>query len=86
MDAKDHKLELGSNSFVGTFEEQLSAQAGDHRTVTVTFPDNYAAAELQAKEAVFEVDVKEIRSRHRPSSTTSSPRSSARKTLPACAR
>jgi len=62
MDAKDHQLELGTNSFVGTFEEQLvGASVGDHRTVTVTFPENYAAAELQAKEAVFEVDVKEIR-------------------------
>src|SRR4051794_18158978 len=62
MDAKDHRLELGSNSFVGTFEEQLvGTKPGDHRTVTVTFPENYAAAELQGKEAVFEVDVKEIR-------------------------
>ncbi|WP_158045701.1 trigger factor [Skermanella pratensis] len=62
MDAKDHRLELGSNSFVGTFEEQLvGSKPGDHRTVTVTFPENYAAAELQGKEAVFEVDVKEIR-------------------------
>jgi trigger factor len=62
MDAKDHQLELGTNSFVGTFEEQLvGAKPGDHRTVTVTFPDNYGSAELQGKEAVFEVDVKEIR-------------------------
>jgi trigger factor len=62
MDAKDHRLELGSNSFVGTFEEQLvGTKPGDHRTVTVTFPENYGAAELQGKEAVFEVDVKEIR-------------------------
>lgn len=62
MDAKDHKLELGSNSFVGTFEEQLvGTKPGDHRTVTVTFPENYGAAEFQGKEAVFEVDVKEIR-------------------------
>jgi trigger factor len=62
MDAKDHRLELGSNSFVGTFEEQLvGTKPGDHRTVTVTFPENYGAAEFQGKEAVFEVDVKEIR-------------------------
>ena len=78
MDAKDHRLELGSNSFVGTFEEQLvGTKPGDHRTVTVTFPENYGAAELQGKEAVFEVDVKEIREPAPPSSTTSSPRSSA---------
>jgi trigger factor len=62
MDAEGHQLELGSNSFVGTFEEQLvGAKAGEHRTVTVTFPESYAAQELQGKEAVFEVDVKEIR-------------------------
>ena len=29
-------------------------QPGDHRTVTVTFPENYGAAEFQGKEAVFE--------------------------------
>ncbi|MGQ9367677.1 trigger factor [Azospirillum sp. A39] len=62
MDAKDFELELGSNQFIPGYEEQLvGAKAGEHRTVTVTFPADYGAAELAGKEAVFEVDVKELR-------------------------
>jgi len=61
MKADDHHLELGSGSFVDTFEEQLvGASAGDHRTVSVTFPADYPNDKLAGKEAVFEVDVKEI--------------------------
>lgn len=62
MDAKDFDLELGSGRFIPGYEEQLvGASAGEHRTVTVTFPDDYGAADLAGKEAVFEVDVKEVR-------------------------
>jgi trigger factor len=62
MDATAHQLELGSGSFVGTFEAQLvGAKAGEHRTVTVSFPADYGAEDLRGKEAVFEVDVKELR-------------------------
>ncbi|TCT02376.1 trigger factor [Aquabacter spiritensis] len=50
---------LGSNSFIPGFEEQLvGVSAGDARTVTVTFPEAYAARELAGKEAVFAVTVK----------------------------
>lgn len=62
MKAEDHELVLGSGSFVDTFEEQLTgAKVGEHRTVTVTFPETYGAADLAGKEAVFEVDVKEVK-------------------------
>lgn len=62
MKAEGHQLVLGSGNFIDTFEDQLvGAKAGDHRTVTVTFPENYGAAELAGKEAVFEVDVKEVK-------------------------
>jgi trigger factor len=62
MQAEGHQLVLGSGNFIDTFEDQLEgAKAGDHRTVTVTFPENYGAAELAGKEAVFEVDVKEVK-------------------------
>ena len=61
MAADNHHLELGSNQFVGTFEEQLvGAKPGDHREVTVTFPDEYGNDKLAGREAVFEVDVKDI--------------------------
>jgi trigger factor len=62
MKGEGHQLVLGSGSFVDTFEDQLvGTKAGDHRTVAVTFPQEYHAAELSGKEAVFEVDVKEVK-------------------------
>ena len=43
-------IELGSGRLVPGFEEQLAgATAGDERTVTVTFPDDYGAEELAGK-------------------------------------
>ncbi len=60
--AEDHHLELGSNAFIAGFEEQLTGiGAGEQATVTVTFPAEYANDELAGKDAVFEVDIKEIR-------------------------
>ena len=61
MAAEDHHLELGSNQFVGTFEEQLvGSNKGDAREVTVTFPDQYANDKLAGRDAVFQVTVKDI--------------------------
>jgi trigger factor len=61
---KDRQIMLGSGSFIPGFEEQLiGATAGEHRTVHVTFPEDYAATELASKEAEFAVDVKEVRER-----------------------
>lgn len=61
---KDRQIPLGSGSFIPGFEEQLlGAVAGEHRTLRVTFPEDYAAADLAGKEAVFEIDVKEVRER-----------------------
>lgn len=60
--AKDHQLEIGSNTFIPGFEEQLiGAAAGDHRDVEVTFPDNYQAAALAGQKALFKVDITEIK-------------------------
>ena len=61
---KDRQIALGSGSFIPGFEEQLvGAAPGEHRTVRVTFPEDYAAADLAGKEAEFAVDVKEVRER-----------------------
>jgi trigger factor len=61
---KDRQIMLGSGSFIPGFEEQLiGAAAGEHRTVRVTFPEDYAVAELAGQEAEFAVDVKEVRER-----------------------
>jgi trigger factor len=61
---KDRQIALGSGNFIPGFEDQLiGASAGEHRTVRVTFPEDYAIPEFAAKEAVFEVDIKEVRGR-----------------------
>ncbi|MCG8356259.1 MAG: trigger factor [Kiloniellales bacterium] len=61
MAAEDHHLELGSNQFVGTFEDQLiGVDKGESRQVTVTFPEAYVNEKLANKEAVFDVTVKDI--------------------------
>ena len=60
--AQGYTLELGSGSFIPGFEDQiLGTKAGETRTVAVTFPENYGAAELAGKAASFEVAVKEVR-------------------------
>src|SRR6185312_12453692 len=66
-EGRDQLVELGSGRLVPGFEEQLAgAQAGDERTVTVNFPDDYGAAELAGKEAQFAVTVKEIKRKDLP--------------------
>ncbi len=59
---EDYPLVLGSNSFIPGFEDQLiGAKAGEDVSVTVTFPENYGAAHLAGKEAVFACTVKVVR-------------------------
>lgn len=54
-------LELGSNQFIPGFEEQLvGCKAGDKKDVEVSFPEEYGAAELAGKAAVFECTVHEV--------------------------
>ena len=66
-EGRDQLIELGSGRLVPGFEEQLTgAKAGDERTVTVTFPDDYGASELAGKEAEFAVTVKEIKRKDLP--------------------
>jgi trigger factor len=59
--AEGHSLELGSNSFIPGFEEGLlGAKPGESVKVDVTFPDDYQAAHLAGKLAVFEVTVNDL--------------------------
>ncbi|MEH6528022.1 MAG: trigger factor [Sneathiella sp.] len=59
--AEGHQLELGSNTFIPGFEEQLiGTKPGDEMAVKVTFPENYGSTELAGKDAVFDVKVHEI--------------------------
>ncbi|MBT4489578.1 MAG: trigger factor [Rhodospirillaceae bacterium] len=60
--AEEHSLELGSNSFIPGFEEQLAGvKKGDEKTVSVNFPDEYQAEHLAGKAAEFAVTVREVK-------------------------
>jgi trigger factor len=60
--ATDAELVLGSGQFIPGFEEQLvGAKPDTDVEVKVTFPENYQAANLAGKEAIFEVKVKEVK-------------------------
>jgi trigger factor len=66
-EGRDQMVELGSGRLVPGFEEQLvGATAGEERTVRVTFPDDYGAAELAGREAEFAVTVKEVKAKELP--------------------
>ena len=66
-EGRDQMVELGSGRLVPGFEDQLAgAAAGDERTVTVTFPDDYPATELAGNEAQFAVSVKEVKAKELP--------------------
>ena len=59
---EDYPLVLGSNSFIPGFEAQLVGHAaGESVDVTVSFPENYGAAHLAGKEAVFACTVKAVK-------------------------
>ncbi|WP_290482679.1 trigger factor [Hyphomonas sp. UBA3601] len=60
--AEQQTLVIGSGQFIPGFEDQLvGVKAGDEKDVIVTFPEEYGAADLAGKEAVFEVKVHEVR-------------------------
>ncbi len=64
---KDYYLDLGSNTFIPGFEDQLTGhQIGETVDVNVTFPENYHAKDLAGKKALFKVDIKELRKYKNP--------------------
>ncbi len=65
--AEDYSLVLGSHTFIDNFEEQLIGKnAGDSVEVHVTFPDMYQAEELRGKDAVFYVEINDIKVKELP--------------------
>jgi trigger factor len=65
--ASDYLLELGGGQLIEGFEQQLvGASAGDTREVEVTFPTDYQAEQLAGQDAVFRVEVKEVREKVLP--------------------
>jgi trigger factor len=60
--AEDFPLVLGTKSFIPGFEDQLvGVKAGDEIEVKVTFPQEYGAAHLAGKEAIFACHVKAVK-------------------------
>ena len=65
--AEDYSLTIGSGSFIPGFEDQLiGAKIGEEVEVNVTFPEEYHAAELKGKPAVFKCTVNEIKVKELP--------------------
>jgi trigger factor len=65
MQAQGHRLKLGSGMFIPGFEDQLTGKkAGDKVEVKVSFPAEYGAKELAGRDAIFDVEIKEL---HEPS-------------------
>ncbi len=65
--ATDYLLELGGNQLIEGFEEQLvGTNAGETRQVEVSFPADYRAEQLAGADAVFKVEVKEVREKVLP--------------------
>ncbi len=63
----DHELEIGSHSFIDTFEDQLVGKnIGEECEINLTFPQEYHAPELAGKPAVFKVTVKGIKVKELP--------------------
>ena len=64
---ENYPLELGSNSFIPGFEDQLvGAVAGADVDVNVTFPEEYHADDLAGKAALFQVKVHEVKTKELP--------------------
>ncbi len=59
---ENHSLELGSNTFIPGFEDQVvGMKKNEEKEITVTFPEEYHSEELAGKEAVFKVKVNDIK-------------------------
>ncbi len=65
--ADDYPLEIGSNSFIDTFEEQIiGMNKGERKDIEVTFPERYHAPELAGKPAIFRVTLKSVHEKIMP--------------------
>ena len=63
---ENYPLELGSNSFIPGFEEQVAGhKTGEEFDVNVTFPEQYEPS-LAGKDAVFKCKINEIKTKELP--------------------
>ena len=67
---KDYPLQIGSHSFIDTFEDQLvGLKVGEEKDVNVTFPEEYHAKDLAGKAAVFHCKINSIKHKEMPELT-----------------
>lgn len=64
---ENYPLEIGSNTFIPGFEEQLiGLKAGDEKDISLTFPADYPSEDLKDKEVVFKVKINEVKTKSIP--------------------
>ena len=64
---ENYPLTIGSGAFIPGFEEQLIGKNKEEEVeVNVTFPEEYHAQELQGKEALFKVVIREVKTKELP--------------------
>ena len=65
--AENHELELGSNTFIPGFEDQVAGMKLEEvKDVNVKFPEEYFSKELAGKDATFKVTLHEIKMKELP--------------------
>ncbi len=65
--AEGHELEIGSNTFIPGFEDQvIGMNIDEEKEIEVKFPEEYFAKELAGKPATFKVKVHEIKKKELP--------------------
>ena len=65
--AENHELEIGSNTFIPGFEDQIIGMKIDEvKDIKVKFPDDYFSKDLAGKDAVFKVTLHEIKKKELP--------------------
>lgn len=65
--AEKHELEIGSNTFIPGFEDQvIGMKIDEEKDLNVTFPEDYFSKDLAGKPVVFKVKVHEIKHKELP--------------------
>ena len=65
--AENYELEIGSNTFIPGFEDQIiGMKIDEEKDIKVKFPEEYFSKELAGKDAVFKVTLHEIKKKELP--------------------
>lgn len=65
--AENHELEIGSNTFIPGFEDQvIGMKTDEEKEIKVTFPKEYMQESLAGKEVIFKVKLHEIKKKEMP--------------------